>query len=91
MKTLIAASFRRPRTVLVALAAILVAGAVAYVNIPKESAPDVTVPMIYVSMAHRGISPKDAVQLLVKPMEQELQGLEGLQEIRATPARATRI
>ncbi|MDN5938961.1 MAG: efflux RND transporter permease subunit, partial [Salinisphaera sp.] len=84
MKGLIAASFRRPRTVLVALVAVLIAGSVAYVDIPKESSPDVTIPLIYVSMVHRGIAPEDAVRLLIKPMEQELQALEGLKEIRAT-------
>lgn len=84
MKGIIAASFTRPRTVLVALLAILIAGTFAYIDIPKESAPDVSIPMIYVSMVHHGISPKDAARLLIKPMEQELQGLQGLEEIRAT-------
>lgn len=84
MNGLLDAAFARPRTVLVALAAILVAGMIAFVEIPKEAEPDVTIPTIYVSMAHQGISPEDAARLLVKPMEQELKGLEGMTEIRAT-------
>lgn len=71
---------------MVALVATIVAGFVAYVEIPKESSPDVPIPVIYVSIAHPGISPEDAVRLLVKPMEQELQGLRGVKEIRSVGA-----
>lgn len=78
------AAFSRPRTVLVMLLAILVAGTMAYRGIPKESEPDVSIPTIYVSMTHQGISPEDAERLLVRPMEQELRSLEGLDEISAT-------
>ena len=84
MNTLIAAAFSRPRTVVLGLLVILIAGIVAYGDIPKESSPDITIPTIYVSMTHQGISPEDAERLLVKPMEQELRSIEGLQEIRAT-------
>jgi multidrug efflux pump len=84
VNTLIAAAFSRPRTVVLGLIVILLAGGVAYREIPKESSPDVTIPTIYVSMAHQGISPEDAERLLVKPMEQELRSIEGLKEMRAT-------
>ena len=69
---------------LLVLALVLVAGAVAYATIPKESDPDVAIPIIYVLVPHEGISPDDAERLLVRPMEQELRNIEGLKEIRAT-------
>lgn len=72
------------RTVLSTLLLILVAGAVTYATIPKESEPDIDIPVIYVSMSHDGISPEDAERLLVRPMEQELRSLEGLKEMKAT-------
>jgi len=84
MNSLIEASFRRSRTVFVALVLILVAGAIAYQAIPKESDPDVQIPVLYVSMTHEGISPEDAERLLVRPMETELRGLEGVKEMRST-------
>lgn len=86
MKALLDAAFSRPRTVIVGLITILVAGTMSYVGIPKEAEPDVTFPTIYVSMTYLGISPEDAVRLLVKPMEQELRTLEGLKEIRSEGA-----
>ena len=69
---------------LLVLALVLVAGSVAYVTIPKESDPDIAIPIIYVLIPHDGISPEDAERLLVRPMEQELRSVEGLKEIRAT-------
>lgn len=84
MNALIAAAFSRPRTVVLGLIVILIAGGIAYRDIPKESSPDITIPTIYVSMAHEGISPEDAERLLVKPMEQELRSIEGLKEMSAT-------
>ncbi len=86
MNSMLSLAFTRPRTILVGLFAILVAGAMSYANISKEAEPDVSFPTIYVSMVHQGISPEDAVRLLIKPMEQELRSLEGLKEMRSTAA-----
>ncbi|HEM45734.1 MAG TPA: efflux RND transporter permease subunit, partial [Alphaproteobacteria bacterium] len=69
------------RTILSALVLILVAGTVAWIEIPKESDPDITIPKIYVSLSHEGISPDDAERLLVRPMEEELRSIEGVNEM----------
>lgn len=74
----------RKRTVNLALFFILAAGFFAYVKIPKESDPDITIPMIYVSMYMEGISPEDGERLLIRPMEQELSNVEGVKEMTAT-------
>ena len=84
MNQIIDALVARARPVLLMLALILVAGAGAYITIPKESDPDIAIPIIYVLIPHDGISPEDAERLLVRPMEQELRGVEGLKELRAT-------
>jgi len=68
------------------LVLILVAGVVTYITIPKESSPDITIPIIYVSVGHQGISPTDAERLLVRPIEQELRSIEGVKEMTATAA-----
>ena len=84
MNAIINIAFSRSRAVLLGLLFILIAGAVAYNTIPKESEPDIAVPIIYVSMTHDGISPEDAERLLVRPMEKELQSIEGLKEMKST-------
>lgn len=83
MNALIDTAIRHARTVLSTLTFILVAGFLAYQWIPKESDPDIDIPIIYVSMTHEGISPEDAVRLLVRPMEQELRSIEGIKEMRS--------
>ena len=73
----------RPRTVLTMMVVMVVAGILTYINIPKEANPDIDVPVYYVSITQQGVSPQDAERLLVRPMETELRGLEGLKEITA--------
>ncbi|MBE0485730.1 efflux RND transporter permease subunit [Marinobacter sp.] len=84
MRALISAAMDRSRTTLLLFLFLLLGGTAAYQAIPKESNPDVTIPMIYVSMALEGISPEDAERLLVRPMEQELRSLEGIKQMRGT-------
>ncbi len=74
---------RRPKTVFVLMIALLVAGIFSYMSIPKEDSPDIDVPVFYVSVTQQGISPEDAERLLVRPLETELRGLDGLKEITA--------
>ncbi len=83
MNALIALTFARTRAVLSILALLLVAGLVAYQTIPKEAEPDIQVPVVYVSLPYEGISAFDADRLLARPVEKELQGLEGVKEIEA--------
>ncbi|WP_322803067.1 efflux RND transporter permease subunit [Vibrio alfacsensis] len=81
MFALIDAALSRARTMLTLLVMILIAGVVTYITIPKESSPDITIPIIYVSVGHQGISPSDAERLLVRPIEQELRSIEGVKEM----------
>ena len=83
MNAIIDAAVSHSRTVLATLLMLLIAGTFAYINIPKESDPDVNIPIIYVAMTHSGISPEDAERLLVKPMEQEMTAIEGVKEMRS--------
>ena len=84
MRSLIAAAMSRSRASLMLLLFLFVAGLTAYNNIPKESNPDIAIPMMYVSMSLDGISPEDAERLLVRPMEHELRSLEGIKKMTAT-------
>ncbi len=84
MFALIDAALSRTRTMMVLLLFVLVSGVFTYITIPKESSPDITIPIIYVSVGHQGISPKDAERLLVRPIEQELRSIEGVKEMTST-------
>ncbi|SED62283.1 efflux RND transporter permease subunit [Pseudomonas anguilliseptica] len=83
MHGLIAAALDRSRTSLLLLLFLMLGGLAAYFAIPKEANPDVSIPIIYVSVTLEGISPEDAERLLVRPLEQELRSLEGVKEMRS--------
>jgi len=64
----------------------LAAGAASYVGLPKEGEPDIEIPALFVSVPFPGISAEDAETLLVKPMEAELQDIDGLDTMSSTAA-----
>ena len=82
--TIIDAALNRSRTVIGLLFLLLAVGLVTYIEIPKESRPDISVPSIYVSLHLKGISPQDADRLLVRPMESELRTIGGIKELRSS-------
>ncbi len=74
----------RARMVIAFIALSLLAGGFAYAMLPKEGEPDIEIPVIFVSVPFPGISAEDAETLLVRPMESELQDLDGLKTMTAT-------
>lgn len=84
MLTMIEAAILRARSILMIFVFLLIAGTVTYVNIAKEAQPDVTIPFIYISIVHDGISPEDSERMLVRPMEKELKSIAGIKEMKAT-------
>lgn len=83
MDGLIRAAIEHKRLVLALLALVLIAGGYAYWAIPKEDNPDVQFPFFSVQLIHDGISPEDAERMIIKPMERQLQTIEGLKEMTA--------
>ncbi|RVV99600.1 efflux RND transporter permease subunit [Mesobaculum littorinae] len=81
MTGLIDAAFLRGRFVALVFLGILATGIVSYVSIPKESSPEIPIPIIYVVTTLDGISPEDAERLLVEPLETELGSLTGLDQM----------
>ena len=84
MNNLIDAALHRSRTILMLFTLIMIVGIITTITIPKESNPDIQVPIVYVSVGHEGISPEDADRLIYKPLETELKSLDGLKEMIST-------
>jgi multidrug efflux pump subunit AcrB len=75
----------RYRTSVLILTLLLVGGGVAsYVTIPKESNPSIEIPTIVVTTVYPGASPDDVERLLTQPIEQEVQTINGIVELRST-------
>lgn len=81
MNGLIDGAIGRARMVLAILVVVLIAGTLTYINLPKEADPDVPIPFVGVTIPLEGVSPEDAERLLVRPVESELQGIEGVKQI----------
>jgi multidrug efflux pump len=84
MNALIAAVAARPRVVISALIMLLIAGVGAYRSMPREAMPTVPIPLVFVNVVLEGVSPPDSERLLIRPMEEQFQSLEGVKEMRAT-------
>ena len=84
MNAFILAFATRPRVVISTLIMLLVAGLSAYQSMPREAMPTVPVPLVLVNIVLEGVSPADSERLLIRPMEEQFQSLEGVKEMRAT-------
>src|SRR4051794_6768387 len=84
MFSLIDYAISHARLTLVTLAFLLLAGFTAYLTIPKEAEPDVRIPIVYVQLTQRGISPEDSERLLLRPVETQLKSVGNVKEMRST-------
>lgn len=71
-------------SVLVLFAIIVVGGMLSYRAIPKESFPEIELPMIAVSTVYPGVSPADMETLVTRPLEEELKGISDVKELTST-------
>jgi multidrug efflux pump len=83
INTVVDLAINRARLTLALLVFLFVAGFSAYLSIPKEAEPDVKIPIIYVSLTQRGISPEDAERLLLRPVETQLKAVTNVKEMRS--------
>ena len=60
---------------------ITLTGLMSYIALPKEQFPDVVVPTIFVSTVYPGASPTDMEQLVTKPIEKQLKGINGVKKV----------
>ncbi len=61
-----------------------IAGIVTYTRIPKESFPELEIPMIAVSTVYPGVSPADIETLVTRPIEDELNTIGDIKELTST-------
>ena len=74
----------RSRATLSLMLLFLLAGIMSRASMPIEVNPNVTVPAAIIMVRHEGISPEDGSRLLIRPIEEELKTLDGLEEMIAT-------
>jgi multidrug efflux pump len=76
-------SIKFRNAVLVFIFVLAVAGISAYINMPREGSPDITVPYISVTSVFPGAAPQEVENLVTIPMEKEFQHLDNVEEIES--------
>lgn len=80
---LIDGAIKRRKVVLGVTLIASIFGLFGYLAMPREANPDIDFPFVSVVVPYPGVSPEDAERLLVKPLEIELQAIEGVKEMNA--------
>jgi multidrug efflux pump len=71
-------------TVFVLIAMIFLAGIFSYKSMPREAFPEIVVPEIYVATPYPGNSALDIEKLITRPLEKEINGISGVDDIIST-------
>src|SRR5436190_9487090 len=70
------------RTVIYIFTAIIVlAGISAYVSLPRESAPSIQIPYVFISTVYVGVSPEEIEKLVSMELEKEIKGISDIKQI----------
>ncbi len=80
---LIDGAIKRRKVVLAVTFLATLFGLAAYLTLPREADPNINYGYIFVQVVYPGVSPEDSERLLVRPLETELQSIEGVKEMNA--------
>ncbi|MFC1498424.1 efflux RND transporter permease subunit [Verrucomicrobiota bacterium] len=72
--------------VFVSIVVFVVVGAYNYMSMPREGAPDITIPYVFVTAVYEGTAPSEMEKLVTVPLEKSLNDVENVKEIRSTSA-----
>ncbi|MBW2634539.1 MAG: efflux RND transporter permease subunit, partial [Deltaproteobacteria bacterium] len=63
---------------------ILIFGVVSYNSLPREFAPDIAIPFVFIMTNYAGVAPEDIENAITIPIEKKLKGLEGVKRIESS-------
>ncbi|MBM4129411.1 efflux RND transporter permease subunit [bacterium] len=78
---LTAGAIRRYPMIFAFMALAIILGVKSYLELPRESSPDVKIPFVMVTAPYAGTSPADMENLVTRKLEQRLKGVEDLKEM----------
>lgn len=76
----------RRTSVYVLLVLITVFGLYSWNTLPRESNPEIVIPIILVTTTYEGVAPSDMESLITIPIERKLTGISGVKDIESTSA-----
>ena len=80
------AAISRRSTVFAFMIIIFIAGLFSYATLPRESEPDITIPIIMVMTNYEGAASEDVENLITLPLERKLKSVKNVKEVRSVSA-----
>ncbi|WP_299581924.1 efflux RND transporter permease subunit [uncultured Sunxiuqinia sp.] len=74
-------ALKNKTTVYILTFMLVVFGLFSYNQMPRESFPEIVIPYIFVQTVYPGNSPVDIENLITRPIEQELKGMDGVTKV----------
>lgn len=84
-------SINNRTTVYLLTVLITIIGVFSYLTLPKESFPEVEIPIFSVVTVYAGASPADIENVITRPIEQELKSIDGIDQVSSVSKQATSI
>ena len=77
-------AIERPVTMFMLSAVIVLLGALSLARLPVDLMPDISYPQITVRVGYAGVGPQEMEELVVRPLEQALAAVPGVEQINST-------
>ena len=77
-------AIKKRTSVVVLSLVIIIFGFIAYNSLPRESAPDITIPYVFIMTDYPGVAPEDIEKSITIPIEKKLKGLEAVKQIKSS-------
>ncbi|MGC9355622.1 MAG: efflux RND transporter permease subunit, partial [Mariniphaga sp.] len=74
-------ALKNKTTVFIFAGMLVVFGIFSYNQMPRELMPEVVIPYIFIQTVHPGNSPVEIENLITRPIEKELKGLQGVKKV----------
>ncbi len=79
-------ALRNRNTVFLLAIVILIFGGISYRILPKELFPEIVIPTVLVQTTYSGNAPVDIENLITRPLEKEIESVNGIKELSSTSA-----
>ena len=63
---------RKRTSVMVLSAVLIVIGIFSYFSLPRESAPDITIPYVFITTSYPGVAPEDIEKTITIPINDDI-------------------
>jgi hydrophobic/amphiphilic exporter-1 (mainly G- bacteria), HAE1 family len=77
-------AIHRPVTMFMLSAIVILLGGISVTRLPVDLMPDVTYPSLTVRVGYAGVGPVEIEELIVRPLEQSLAAVPGLEQVNST-------